>query len=236
MAHDRRTLPWRSPARNLCALGVILSKQMTRKKGYDSELGGDLGDFSEFSDGIADLRQILNRIEMVVSVPRHLGSRILILYPVPLFKSAASGPALGPPTAKTRGVGSTTHWQGVRAAGMDGGGNTELLGDINVTAPRATSDITRAANQGFKAMVAGLAMVFVDRHMEESSHASGSVWMDQPEYYPSGRSKYTLIGLATLNSPSWYSGPVKTACQCWLDRVNSLHNEMLSQPSRGVPM
>jgi hypothetical protein len=64
---------------------------------------------------------------------------------------------------------------------MNGGGNTELLGDINVTAPGTTSDITRAANQGFKDMVAGLAMVFVDRHKEEISHASGSVRIDQPQ-------------------------------------------------------
>ncbi len=54
---------------------------------------------------------------------------------------------------------------------MDGGGNTELLGDIDVAAPRALSDITRVPNQGFKDMVAGLAMVFVNRHKEESSHA-----------------------------------------------------------------
>ncbi len=54
---------------------------------------------------------------------------------------------------------------------MDGGGNTELLGDIDVAALGATSDITGAANQGFKGMVAGLAMVFVDRHKEESSQA-----------------------------------------------------------------
>ncbi len=47
---------------------------------------------------------------------------------------------------------------------MDGGGNTELLGDIDVAAPRALSDITRVPNQGFKDMVAGLAMVFVNRH------------------------------------------------------------------------
>jgi len=64
---------------------------------------------------------------------------------------------------------------------MDGGGNTELLGDINVAAPGTTSDITRATNQGFKDMVAGLAMVFVDRHKEEISHASGSVRIDQPQ-------------------------------------------------------
>ena len=37
-AHDRKVLLWRSPARNLCALGVILSKQMTRLKGYELKL------------------------------------------------------------------------------------------------------------------------------------------------------------------------------------------------------
>jgi len=64
---------------------------------------------------------------------------------------------------------------------MNGGGNTELLGDINVAAPGTTSDITRAANQGFEDMVAGLAMVFVDRHKEESSHAGRSVRVGQPQ-------------------------------------------------------
>jgi hypothetical protein len=57
---------------------------------------------------------------------------------------------------------------------MGGGGNTELLGDIAVAAPGATSDIARATNQGFEDMVAGLAMVFVDRHKKESSHAGRS--------------------------------------------------------------
>ena len=64
---------------------------------------------------------------------------------------------------------------------MGGGGNTELLGDINVAALRATSHIARAANQGLKDMVAGLAMVFVDWHKEESSHAGRSVRLDQPQ-------------------------------------------------------
>jgi len=64
---------------------------------------------------------------------------------------------------------------------MDGGGNTKLLGDISVATPGATSDIARAANQGFKDMVAGLTMVFVDRHKEESSHAGRSVRVGQPQ-------------------------------------------------------
>jgi len=64
---------------------------------------------------------------------------------------------------------------------MDGGGDTKLLGNINVAAPGTTSGITRGANQGFKDMVAGLGMVFVDRHKEEISHASGSVRIDQPQ-------------------------------------------------------
>ena len=45
-----------------------------------------------------------------------------------------------------------------------------------------------------------------------------------------GHEQNTLAGLAALNPPSWYSGPLKKACQCWLERVNSLHNETLSQP------
>jgi hypothetical protein len=134
------------------------------------KLWGDLG---EPSDGMADLRQILSRSEMIISVPSSI--------PVPLFKGAASGPALGPATAETGGAGVITHWQGVRATGMDRGGNTELLGDINVAALGTTSDIARAANQGFKDMVAGLAMVFVDWHKEESSHAGRSVRVDQPQ-------------------------------------------------------
>jgi len=63
---------------------------------------------------------------------------------------------------------------------MDRGGNTELLGDIDVAAPGAPSDITRVPNQGFKDMVAGLAMVFVNRHKEESSHAGRLGRVDQP--------------------------------------------------------
>jgi hypothetical protein len=66
---------------------------------------------------------------------------------------------------------------------MDGGGNTELLGDIDVAAPGATSDIARAANQGFEDMVAGLAMVFVDRHKEESSHAGRSRGINRNNIY-----------------------------------------------------
>jgi len=134
------------------------------------KLWGDLG---EPSDGMADLRQILSRREMIISVPSSI--------PVLLFKGAASGPALGPATAVTGGTGVVTHWQGVRATGMDGGGNAELLGDIDVAALGATSYIARAANQGFKDMVAGLAMVFVDWHKEESSHAGRSVRVDQPQ-------------------------------------------------------
>jgi hypothetical protein len=111
---------------------------------------------------------------------------------------------------------------------MDGGGNTELLGDIDVAALGATSDITQTANQGFKDMVAGRAMVFVNRHNEESSQAGRSVRVDQPQLYPPGMSKDTLAGLVALKPPSWYSGPLKKACQRWLDRVNSLQNEMLS--------
>jgi len=66
---------------------------------------------------------------------------------------------------------------------MGGGGNTELLGDIDVAAPGATSDIARAANQGFENMVAGLAMVFVDRHKEKSSHAGRSGWVNRNNIY-----------------------------------------------------
>ncbi len=62
---------------------------------------------------------------------------------------------------------------------MDGGGNTELLGDIDVAALGTTSDIARAANQGFENMVAGLAMVFVDRHKEKSSHAGRLGWVNR---------------------------------------------------------
>ena len=112
---------------------------------------------------------------------------------------------------------------------MGGGGNTELLGDIDVAALGTTSDIARAANQGFENMVAGLAMVFVDRHKEKSSHA-GRLGVGQPQYYLQGMSKNTLAGLAAFDPPSWYSGPLKKACQCWLERVNSLHYETLSQP------
>ncbi len=66
---------------------------------------------------------------------------------------------------------------------MDGGGNTELLGDIDVAAPGATSGIARAANQSFEDMVAGLAMVFVDRHKEKSSHAGRSGWVNRNNFY-----------------------------------------------------
>ena len=62
---------------------------------------------------------------------------------------------------------------------MGGGGNTELLGDIDVAAPGATSNIARASNQGFEEMVAGLAMVFVDRHKEKSSHAGRLGWVNR---------------------------------------------------------
>jgi hypothetical protein len=61
---------------------------------------------------------------------------------------------------------------------MDGGGNTELLGHINVATPGTMRDITRAANQGFKDMVAGLTTVFIDRHKEESSHVGRSGRVD----------------------------------------------------------
>ena len=67
---------------------------------------------------------------------------------------------------------------------MGGGGNTELLGDIDVAAPGAPSDIARATNQGFEDLVAGLAMVFVDRHKEESSPAGRSVRVG---YYPGSK-------------------------------------------------
>jgi len=66
---------------------------------------------------------------------------------------------------------------------MGGGGNTELLGDIDVAASGATSDITRSANQGFKDMVAGLAMVFIDRHKEKSSYAGRSGWVNRDNIY-----------------------------------------------------
>jgi len=66
---------------------------------------------------------------------------------------------------------------------MDGGRNTELLGDIDVAAPGATSDIARAANQGFEDMVARFAMVFVDRHKEESSHAGRSRGINRNNIY-----------------------------------------------------
>ena len=83
---------------------------MTGQKGYELTFWGD---FSESSDGIADLRQILNRIEMIISGRWYLGFGVLVVYPVPLFKGAASGAALGAPTAETGGTGSITHWQGV---------------------------------------------------------------------------------------------------------------------------
>ncbi len=66
---------------------------------------------------------------------------------------------------------------------MDGGGNTELLGDIDVAALGTTSDIARAANQGFENMVAGLAMVFVDRHKEKSSRAGRLGWVNRNTIY-----------------------------------------------------
>lgn len=58
---------------------------------------------------------------------------------------------------------------------MGGGGNTELFGNVEVAALGTTSDVARAANQGFEDMVAGTTMVFVDRHNEESPHAGRSV-------------------------------------------------------------
>jgi len=62
---------------------------------------------------------------------------------------------------------------------MNRGGNTELLGDINVAALGATSDIPRAADQGLKDAVAGFAMIFVDRHKRRISHPGCSVSVDQ---------------------------------------------------------
>ena len=57
-----------------------------------------------------------------------------------------------------------------------------------------------------------------------------AVWGGSTAILLQGMSKNTRAGLAALNPPSWYSGPLKKACQCWLERVNSLHNETLSQP------
>jgi len=51
---------------------------------------------------------------------------------------------------------------------------------------------------------------------------------------PPGMNKGTLVDLAALDPPAWYSGPVTEACQCWPDRVNSGNTETLSQPSSEV--
>lgn len=80
-------------------------------------------------------------------------------------------------------------------------------------------------------MVAGLATVFVDRHKEGSSHAGRSDRVGRAQQRPPGMNKGTLVGLAALDPPAWYSGPVVETCQCWPDQVNSGSTEMLSQSS-----
>ena len=108
---------------------------------------------------------------MILVIPWRTGSWSSALHSLSSFKGTAPGPALGTSTAETRCAEVVAHRQGTRVTGVDRGGNTKLLGDVNVAAPRATSDITRAANQGFEDVIARLAMIFVYWHNSISPHA-----------------------------------------------------------------
>jgi len=81
-----------------------------------------------------------------------------------LLERTASRPALWTAAAQAGTAGLTADGQRTRSPGLSGGWNAEQLGNIDVAALRATSDITRAPNQGLETMIAGLAVVFVDRH------------------------------------------------------------------------
>jgi hypothetical protein len=154
----------------------MLSKKKTGQKEYDLRFWGDFG---ESSDVRVARRQNAGGNEMFLVIPWRTGSWSSALHSLSLFKGTAPGPTLGTATAETRCAEIVAHGQGTRVTRVGRGGNTKLLGNVNVAAPRATRDITRAAKQGFEDVIARLAMIFVDWHNAKSPHAGRAVRVGQ---------------------------------------------------------